>query len=214
MKAAELKVNAHGGFAMTGLIVTVILGGIILQNKEKKNTEQQITYMSPAAIPTYARPLMRTVKPRLTDGSIIPGWKKYTDSQGKFTFELPSDAEVSIQEVSYKSDNVFEPNTVIVTFNENGKKYDIEVWVGSGRDVPNDYIKTEQRTIAGKLFTVKTFYKGDAPFLISASSLDKNILKIFNGYHFGSIEFTLPPTNTDGYIDTFHQILSTFRFAR
>src|SRR6266508_3256637 len=146
MKSAKLTANTRTAFIVTILVVCVL--GYILVLSRGKQGSTDLTKNTPSTTnPTQVPYKMRTVKPTITEATTIPGWKKYTDPNKKYSFEVPADWVVEVEEDSSRN-KPFEIRRVIAKYEQDNKEYQFYFpQGGSGVDSDNAIIK--QMTFAG-----------------------------------------------------------------
>jgi hypothetical protein len=202
MRSLKLKINNPVYFM--ALVIVIAIGGIIL-DKGKRDTRQKPENNSPATAPTYTDPLLQLVRPTLTNGSIIPGWRRYSDPSKEYSFEIPADWDVVMERDG--NNKPLKVSRVIAKYKQNNKEYRF-VFPQGGSEVNSDNTIKKQMVFAGINYEIRIFYKDETPFLISAIPLNERLARLYN-----HTELELPSISTDYYINIFYKILSTFKFA-
>lgn len=134
-----------------------------------------------------------SVSPVLNDTT---SWKTYTDNS--YSFQYPFSWSLSTQASP-------DGKEVKLTYLENNQQYLLWVAQGGSSGPTSDNIKDETVNYGGRSFTRKTWLVSGKPIFIS---IIPDSAKPFN-----HIQISLPPTNTDKYLQIFNHILTSLKFS-
>ena len=143
------------------------------------------------------------VEPEIAQ-SLAEGFSKFTFPGGGYSFEFPSQMEVSVTGSDYWKDKFFD---VQLIYSEDGNGSTIRFMTGGHDGITCDTEEAEQKTFGGRVTIWDYCYQDDKLNYLIVTFPNKE----FKDYFIAIEMLYIPYTNQEYYINNFETILSSLK---